>query len=357
MRGTTIPQNDLFSYVNLEDRIPASHPLREIKRMADEALRTLSPEFDKLYARSGRPSIPPESLIKAILLQILFGVRSEIQLMEQMNYNLLFRWFVDLGVDAPVWTPETFSMNRERLFTTEIASEFFSCIVAQARKKGLVSKEHFSVDGTLLRAWASHKSFRAKGKRDIDKDDPDNFHGEQRSNTTHESTTDPDARLYKKSSGSASELCYMGHVLMENRNGLAVDGEVTTADGHAERKAALDMLSRRSNPRQRVTCGADKGYDVNEFHADCRKEKVTPHVAQRNDRRTTILDGRTTRHIGYEISGRKRKRIEEIFGWIKSSGGVRQVKVRGKDRVHSVFLFALSVYNMVRLRNLTMNTT
>jgi transposase len=357
MRGTTIPQGVLFSYVQLEDRIPATHPLREIKRMADAALQEMSPELDKLYSRTGRPSIPPESLIKAVLLQILFGIRSEIQLMEQMEYNLLYRWFVDLGVDDPTWTPEVFSMNRDRLFSTKIAAAFFSSIVEQARKRHLVSSEHFSVDGTLLKAWASQKSFQPKEERKRKEGDPQDFHGEKRSNETHVSTTDPDARLLRKSAGSASELCYMGHVLMENRHGLAVDGEVTTANPRHERDAAIEMLGRRRNKKQRVTVGGDKGYDVNEFHEQCRDAKVTPHIAQRDDGRATVLDGRTTRHEGYAISGQKRKRIEEIFGWVKTSACIRQVKVRGVERVKSLFLFALSVFNMVRMKNIVMNTT
>jgi len=357
MRGHIKPQDVLFSYVNLEDRIPARHPLREIKKMADQALKELSPTFDRLYSTTGRPSIPPESSIKAILLQILYGIRSEIQLMEQMDFNLLYRWFVDLGVDERVWTPEVFSMNRDRLFNSKVAAEFFEKIVEEARKRDLVSQDHFSVDGTLLKAWASKKSFRPKGEEPDDTKDPEDFHGEHRSNETHESRTDPEARLFKKSPGTAAELCFMGHALMENRNGLVVDGEVTLANPRNERDSAITMMTRRKHPTRRATLGGDKGYDVNEFHDRCRNIKVTPHIAQRDDGRASVLDGRTTRHPGYDVSMKKRKRIEEIFGWIKSAAGIRQMKVRGVCKIEPVFLFALSVYNMVRIRNIAMDTT
>jgi transposase len=353
MRGTIIPQEVLFSYVNLEERIATDHPLRKIKKIADDALKTLSPEFDLLYAKAGRPSIPPEMLIKAILLQVLYGIRSEIQLIQQMDYNLLYRWFVGLGIDDRVWTPEVFSSNRDRLLNNVVAMKFFQSIVSTARKKKLVSAEHFSVDGTLLKAWASQRSFQAKEQKKRRKKKPEDFHGESRGNATHESVTDPESRLYRKSSGSGAELCYMGHTLMENRNGLAVDAEVTEANPIQERNSAIRMLGRRRNPGVRVTAGADKGYDVNEFHRECRAVNATPHVAQRADGRATVLDGRTTRHAEYAISGVLRKRIETIFGWLKSAGTIRQVKVRGKARVEAVFLFALSIYNLLRIANLT----
>jgi transposase len=352
MRGHQTPQEVLFSYVNLEERIPDDHPLRAIKALADQSLKMLSPQFDQLYAKAGRPSIPPEMLIKAILLQILYGIRSEIQLMQQVDFNLLYRWFVGLGVDDRAWTPEVFSANRDRLFSKQMAAEFFRTVVVQARKKGLVSAEHFSVDGTLLKAWASQKSFQVKGKKRRRRKDPGDFRGESRTNDTHESVTDPEARLYRKSPGSASELCFMAHTLMENRHGLAVDGEVTRANPKEERDSAIRMLGRRRNPRARVTAGADKGYDVNDFHEQCRSIEVTPHVAKRDDGRDNVLDGRTTRHVGYAISGVKRKCIEMIHGWVKSTACVRQVKVRGQARVEAVYLFCLSMFDMVRISNL-----
>ena len=357
MRGKQKIQETLFSYVRLEDRIPANHPLREIKKIADSCLRTMSEDFDTLYSKTGRPSIPPESLIKAIVLQILFGIRSEIQLMEQMQYNMLYRWFVDFGLDDCVWTPEVFSTNRDRLFNSEIAHTFFQSILEEANKYNLISQEHFSVDGTLLKAWASQKSFRPKDESNESKTDTEDFRGEKRSNETHESTTDPEARLYKKSKGSASELCFMGHALMENRNGLAVDGEVTVAESRKERESAIEMLKRNKSPKKHVTLGADKGYDVNEFHEQCRENNVTPHVAIRDDNRENVLDGRTTRHIGYKISLTKRKLIEQIFGWIKSAANIRQVKFIGVNKINPFFLLGLSVYNLVRIRNIIVNTT
>lgn len=363
MRGKQKTQQTLFSYVHIEDRIPANHPLREIKKIADTCLRAMSEIFDELYSQTGRPSIPPESLIKAILLQILYGIRSEIQLMEQMQYNMLYRWFVDLGLDDRVWTPEVFSTNRDRLFNTEIAHLFFQTIIDEAKTLDLVSQDHFSVDGTLLKAWASQQSFRPKDEPREPTRDVEDFRGEKRSNETHGSTTDPEARLYKKSKGSASELCFMGHALMENRNGLAVDGEVTVAESRKERETAIEMLKRHKSAMKsgrsfgHVTLGADKGYDVNEFHEQCRENNVTPHVAIREDNRENVLDGRTTRHVGYKISQTKRKLIEQIFGWIKSAANIRQVKFIGINKINPFFLFGLSVYNLVRIRNIIVNTT
>ena len=357
MRGKQNIQEALFSYVHIEDRIPANHPLREIKKIADNCLRTMSEVFDTLYSQTGRPSIPPESLIKAILLQILYGIRSEIQLMEQMQYNMLYRWFVDLGLDDRVWTPEVFCMNRDRLFNSEIAHLFFETVVEEAKKHQLISHDHFTVDGTLLKAWASQKSFRPKDGSDKGKQDPEDFHGEKRSNETHASITDPEARLYKKSKGSASELCFMGHAMMENRNGLVVDGEVTVAESSKERETAIEMLKRNKSPKKRVTLGADKGYDVNDFHGQCRENNVTPHVAIREDNRKNALDGRTTRHVGYWISQTKRKLVEQIFGWIKSAANIRQVKFIGIERINPFFLLGLSVYNLVRIQKIIVNTT
>jgi transposase len=359
MRGYQNPQPSFFSYVDIEDRIPADHPLREIKKITDKALKQLHRTFNKLYSSTGRPSIPPEHLIKASLIQILFGIRSEIQLMQQTNYNLLFRWFIGLGLDDEVWTPESFSTNRDRLFNTDTTKEFFHAVLKDAEERKLTSKEHFSVDGTLLKAWASQKSFRPKDEESNSDTSGQDFRGEKRSNETHESKTDPDARLYKKSEGSAAELCYMGHVMMENRNGLAVECEVTVAETKQERECGLEMAKRHKEKtkQRRITLGGDKGYDVNDFIDKCRAEEITPHVAQRNDNRDSSLDARTTRHVGYDISINKRKMIEKIFGWIKSAGCVRQVKVRGIPRVDGLFRLVLSIYNIVRIQNLDFGAT
>lgn len=353
MRGSQNIQPALFSYVDIEDRIPEKHPLREIKKIVDKALKELNKTFTALYSSIGRPSIPPEYLIKGSLLQILYGIRSEIQLMDQMNYNLLYRWFVGLGLDAKVWTPEVFTVNRDRLFNTDVTKEFFKTILSEADQRGFVSGDHFSVDGTLLKAWASQKSFRPKDEDSNEAGSGEDFRGEKRSNETHASKTEPDARLYKKSSGSASELCFMAHVLMENRNGLAVDSEVTFAETKQERDAALTMVKRNKQRGKRVTLGGDKGYDVNDFHEACRENKITPHISKRDDGRENVLDGRTTRHAGYQISIQKRKLIEQIFGWVKSTGCVRQVKIRGIPRVGALFDLVLSMYNIVRMQNLT----
>lgn len=352
MRGLQNIQPVLFSCIDIEDRIPAEHPLRGMKKIADQALKELNNTFDLLYSWTGRHSIPPEYLIKASLLQILFGIRSEIQLMEQMDYNLLYRWFVGLGIDEKIWTPEVFTMNRDRLFNKDVTKEFFNAILSEAEERGLTSDDHFSVDGTLLKAWASQKSFRPKNEDPSTPGNGEDFRGEKRSNATHESKTDPDARLYKKSEGSASELCFMGHVLMENRNGLVIDSEVTVAETKQEREAALEMMKKNKRPGKRVTLGGDKGYDVNDFHTECRENKITPHIAQRDDGRDTVLDGRTTRHPGYGVSIQKRKLIEQIFGWVKSAACIRQVKIRGIPRVGALFDLALSMYNIVRMQNL-----
>lgn len=353
MRGNEKTQDSLFSYISLEDRIPAEHPLRKIRIIVDEALKDLDSVFDQVYAKTGRRSIPPEMLFRALLLQYLHGIRSEIQLMQQIDYNLLFRWFVGLGIDDPVWTPESFCMNRERLFTSDVTGPFFSAVVKQARKRRLLSKEHFSVDGTLLKAWASQKSFQPKEKiEQRDKKPPDDFHGERRSNETHASKTDPEARLFRKSKGAESQLCYMGHVLMENRNGFAVDREVTTAGTSKEWQAALTMVARVPVPSRRITLGADKGYDVNDVITGCKELNVTPHFAKRNDRRKSKLDGRTTRHRGYVTSGIVRKRIEQIFGWTKSAACIRQVKMRGIQRIQGLFDLVLASYNLTRMLRL-----
>jgi transposase len=345
----------MFSYVSLEERIPAEHPLRPMRALVDQALTRLSRRFSGLYAATGRPSIPPERLLRALLLQVLYSIRSERMLMEQLDYNLLFRWFVGLGMDDPVWVPTVFTKNRDRLLEGDVAEAFFAAVLAEGRDHGLLSSEHFSVDGTLIEAWASQKSFQRKdGKGNGGDDDPGNptvnFRGERRSNETHASTTDPEARLTRKK-GQTSQLAYMGHLLTENRNGLIVSALLTEADGYAERLAATEMLEEVAGKR-RITLGADKGFDTEDFVAECRKRNVTPHVAQNTTNRASRVDGRTTRHEGYEISQRKRKRIEECFGWMKTVGLMRKTRHKGTDRVGWMFVFTAAIYNLVRLRNL-----
>ena len=345
----------MFSYVSLEERIPRDHPLRLMRAMVDEALKKLSRQFSNLYADSGRPSIPPERLLRALLLQVLYSIRSERLLMEQLEYNLLFRWFVGLGIDDPVWVATVFTKNRDRLLQGEVAQQFFEAVLAQGREHGLLSSEHFSVDGTLIEAWASQKSFRRKDRPDDGSDDDAgnptvNFRGERRSNATHESTTDPDARLARKK-GQTSHLAYLGHLLTENRNGLIVSAMLTQADGYAERAAALAMVEEVPGER-RITLGGDRGFDTEEFVAACRTRNVTPHVAQSTTNRASRIDARTLRHAGYEISQRKRKRIEECFGWMKTIGLMRKTRHKGTERVGWMFIFTAAVYNLVRFRNL-----
>lgn len=359
MRGEENNQAPLFSYISQEDRVPADHPLRSIRAMADEVLQRMSKNFSALYSELGRPSIPPEQLLRALLLQILYSIRSERLLMEQLDYNLLFRWFVGLTMDDQIWVPTVFTKNRDRLLEGDIAGLFFKGVLAVAREKKLLSDEHFTVDGTLIEAWAGHKSFQKKGMRSTDSptDDPGNptvnFHGEKRSNDTHESTTDPDARLYRKGPSKEAKLSYMGHVLMENRHGLVYDGCLTLATGTAEREAGKALVKRIPHRRNhRVTVGADKNYDTRKFVRTMRRLKVTPHVAQNITNRSSAVDGRTTRHPGYKISQRKRKLIEEIFGWVKTIGLMRKTRHRGRERVGWMFRFALALYNMVRLHNL-----
>ena len=354
MRGADEQPGSMFSYVSLEARVPADHPLRAIRRMTDRALERLSPRFGTLYINFGRPSIPPEKLLRALLLQALYTIRSERQLMEQIDYNLLFRWFVGLGMDDAVWAPTTFTKNRDRLLAGDIAAAFFDAVLIHADSARLMSDEHFTVDGTLLEAWASHKSFRPRG----DEPPPDdggnptvNFHGQRRRNATHRSTTDPDARLYKKAQGREAHLGYLGHVLMEHRSGLIVRATVTPADGHGERDAALVMLE--SIPGQhRITVAADKGYDTRDFVAEVRAMQVTPHIAQHTTRRRSAIDARTTRHPGYAISQQKRKLVEQGFGWMKTIGGLRKLRHRGGALVTWVFTFTAAAYNIVRLRRL-----
>jgi transposase len=353
----------LFSYVDLEARVRRDHPLRPIREIANAALAELSEDFAALYPpRLGRPSIPPERLLRAMLLQAFYGIRSERQLMERMEFDLLFRWFVGLGVDDAAWDHSSFTKNRDRMLDGEIVAKFLRAILAQPRVKRLISSDHFSVDGTLIEAWASLKSFRRKDGRDNDPEGPGRnaergFHKEKRSNETHQSTTDPDARLYKKGDGQPAKLCYIGHTLMENRHGLVVDGTLTLATGTAEREAALAMLD-RCKGRRRITLGADKAYDVRQFIENLRARRVTPHVAidghlsPKGVPRSTAVDGRTKRHPGYEISQRCRKRIEEVFGWIKASAGLAKVKLRGRLKVQAAFTLGLAAYNLVRLPKL-----
>ncbi len=357
MRGHHDQQDAMFSYVSLDSRIPEDHPLRPLRRMVDEALKGMSPLFDELYSNVGRPSIPPERLLRALLLQVLFTIRSERQLMEQLDYNLLYRWFVGLRMDDPVWAPTVFSKNRERLLSGDIAAAFFEEILAQAKQANLLSEDHFTVDGTLIEAWAGQKSFRPIDGEDHDPpDDPGNpsvdFHGEKRRNDTHRSTTDPDSRLYRKGKGKEAKLSYQGHIVTENRNGLVVGGRLTQATGRAEREAAVSMVEDLEGDHV-ITLGGDKGYDTREFVERIRERGVTPHVSQNKKGRRSAIDGRTTRHPGYAISQRKRKRVEEVFGWLKTVGGLRKTRHRGRELVGWMFTFALGAYNLVRLRNLT----
>jgi len=386
VRGADEKSGSLFSYVDVEARIPVRHPLRTIRQVVNEALSSLDAEFGALYTDFGRPSIPPERLIRASLIQILFSIRSERQLMEQMQYNLLFRWFVGLGIDDPVWVPTVFTKNRDRLLTTEMSRKVMAAILAHREVAPLLSDDHFSVDGTLVKAWASMKSFQPRAGDTPPDDDPGSppdpdataedhteptepetdamprpsrqnrnaevdFRGEKRSNVTHASTTDPDARLYKKSPGTGAMLCFIGHALMENRSGLIVQGDLTQADGHAERRAALDMIHRHSpGSTRKLTLGADKGFDAAGFVAGLRQACVTPHVAQKS--RHSAIDARTTRHEGYALSIKHRKRIEEAFGWAKTVGGMAQTVYRGVERVRSRFILTMAANNLARLPRL-----
>jgi transposase len=358
MRGDDQHPDGMFSYRRPEERVPVDHPLRPIREMVGVVLRELSPEFARLYPKTGRPSIPPEKLLRALLLQMLYSIRSERQLIEQLDYNLLFRWFVGLSMDDPVWDPTVFTKNRERLLRGDIARAFFERVVAQAQARALLSAEHFTVDGTLIEAWAGLKSFTPKGAPAGPPDDPGNptvnFHGERRRNATHASTTDPEARLMRKGNQREAKLSYQGHVLMENRHGLVVDTCLTQASGFAERDAALAMAT---NLPPGATVGADKGYDTAGFVAGLRTLGVIPHVAQHTTHRRSAIDGRTTRHGGYAVSQRKRKLVEEIFGWAKTIALLRKTRHRGVRRVGWMFTFALAVYNLVRIRNLTWQPT
>jgi transposase len=354
MRGSDTQQSAMFSYLSPEQRVPADHPLRMVREITDRLLDELSGLFDRMYSTMGRPSIAPEKLLRALLLQVLYTVRSERMLIEQLNYNLLFRWFVGLNMDDGVWDATVFTKNRDRLLKADVARKFFDLVVGEARALDLMSDEHFTVDGTLLEACAGLKSFKNKDcGEDGLVDDPGNptvnFHGERRSNATHQSTTDPEALLARKGAGKEAKLSYTGNVLMDNRNGLAVDVETMQADGTAERDAAVVMIESIPGDDQ-VTIGADKGYDTKGFVADARALNATPHVAQKKH---SAVDGRTTRHEGYRISQQKRKRVEEIFGWMKTTGGLRKLRHRGLESVGWMFTFTAAVYNLVRIRNLS----
>lgn len=357
MRGPDISQDSLFSYGSLEQRIPASHPLRPVRLTVDAVLRELGPRFDELYSPKGRPSVPPEKLLRALLVMVLYSIRSERRLMEELEYNLLYRWFVSLGQHESVWDATTFTKNRERFIDGEVARLFFDAVLRTAQQRSLVSSEHFSVDGTLIEAWASQKSFRRKNDSDTPpNDDPGNptvnFRGQKRSNATHESKTDPDARLARKAYGQEARLAYCGSVLIENRNGLVVDAELLQANGTAERDAAL-LMAERIPGDGRVTMAGDKGYDTKDFVAELRHMNVTPHVAQNaSGNRRSAIDTRTTRHAGYAISQRRRKVVEEFFGWLKTVAGQRKTKYRGLWRVGWAFTLAAAAYNLVRMRTL-----
>jgi len=361
MRGSDGRSGSLFSYVDLERRVPKDHPLRPIRAIVNEALSELSGDFAALYAPLGRPSIPPEKLLRALLLQAFYTIRSERQLMERLEFDLLLRWFVGLGIDDPAWDHSVFSKNRDRLLEGEIATKFLIAILAQPKVKRLLSSDHFSVDGTLIEAWASMKSFKPKtdgnnepppgGGRNMETD----FKGEKRSNETHASTSDPDAMLYRKGSGMEAKLCFIGHALMENRNGLFVDTRLTRVSGHAERLAGLDMIEPHADRPHAITLGGDKNFDTKDFVMELREINVTPHVAQ-NTSRASAIDGRTTRHSGYAVSQRIRKRIEEGFGWMKTVAGLRKTKYRGLEKVRWAFTLGAAAYNLVRLPKLMVAT-
>jgi len=350
MRGDDQQQFSVFSYVAPEDRVPADHPLRPIRRSVDKVLTAMSRQFDKLYAETGRPSIAPERRLRALLLQVFYSIRSERMLMEQLDYNLLFRWFVGMEMDEPVWNHAVLSKNRERLLNQDVARSFFDRVLQQAQE--YLSDEHFTVDGTLIEAWASQKSFQ---KKDGDSGDSTNFHGQKRTNDTHASRTDPDARLYRKGHGQEAKLSYLGHVLMENRHGLIVDAMVTHADGTAERDAAMLMVYNRWKKHRPIrSLGADKAYDTRDLVQVLREMQVRPHVTQNLNRPGgSAIDRRTTRHASYQISQRKRPLIERAFGWMKSVGGIRQVKLRGLLNVDWLFLMTAAAFNLWRIPNLS----
>jgi transposase len=358
MRGQDKKQSSMLMLMSPEARVPLEHPLRAIKTLADAALAKLSPVFDAMYAEGGRPSIPPERLLKSMLLMAFYSVRSERQFCEQLDYNLLFRWFLDMDMLEGSFVPTVFSHNRDRLIAHDVAGEFLRAVVEQARKARLMSADHFTVDGTLIESWASLKSLKKKGDDDkTPPDDPGNptvdFHGEKRSNETHESTTDPDARLARKGKGKEAKLSYSAHALIENRNGLVLDVQVDVADGYAERRMALEMLDNNLPGQRRITVGADKGYDTRDFIADCRARNVTPHVAQNiTKQRGSNIDARTTSQPGYAVSQRIRKRVEEVFGWFKTVGNFRKTRFVGFGANQVAAHMLAAAYNLVRLPKL-----
>ncbi len=352
MRGDEKQQGGMFSYVTMEERVPPDHPLRAIRRLVDQILARMSKRFDKMYADNGRPSIPPERLLRALLLPTFYSIRSERMLMEQLDYNLLFRWFVGLEMDEPVWNHAVFSKNRERLLNETVAREFFAEVLEQAKPH--LSQEHFAVDGTMIEAWASQKSFQRKDGGDSNSQGGASFHGDKRTNVTHASKTDPDARLYKKSRGSEARLSYLGHVMVENRHGFIVEAMLTQADGTAEADAAILMADamRKNRRGQRFTLGADKAYDNRDLVTTLQAMNITPHVAQNNKNRRSAIDGRTTRHRGYAMSQSRRPIIERAFGWLKTVAGMRKVKLRGLEKVSWLFQYAVAAYNLWRIPRL-----
>jgi transposase len=356
MRGDDPRHDSMFSYVTPEARVRADHPLRPIRKMTDAVLQRLSRRFDRMYSTIGRPSIPPERLLRALLLQLLYSIRSERLLMEELDYSVLYRWFVGLSLDDPIWDATTFTKNRDRLLDGDVADAFFAEVLAAIKAEGLLSDEHFTVDGTLLEAWASHKSFKPKGRTPSPPDDPKNptvnFHGQTRRNDTHRSTTDPEARLYKKAMGREAKLGYLGHLLTENRHGFIVDTAVTEASGTAERDAAIAMLGELPLTTRRLTVAGDKNFDVAAWVAAVRRMGITPHIARHTTRRRSAIDGRTTRHPGYAVSQRKRKLIEQAFGWLKTVALFRKLRHRGGRLVDWLLSFGAAAYNLVRWRNL-----
>ncbi len=354
MRGEDAGQVAVFSYVSPEQRVPKEHPLRPLLKIVNDVLGRMSPLFEKLYSHTGRPSIPPEKLLRALLLQVLYTIRSERMLMEQLDYNLLFRWFVGLNMDDLVWDATVFTKDRDRVLGGEVAKVFFQEVLAEARRRSLLSDEHFTVDGTLIEAWASHKSFKPKDQSDSDEGGSNpsvDFRRQRRTNDTHASRTDPEARLYKKSKGAESRLCYMGHLMIDNRHGLATNACVTIASGTAEREAAVQMAGEIPG-RGRVTLAADKGYDTRDCIRKLRDRNITPHVAQNDTNRRSAIDRRTTRHPGYTVSQKKRKLVEQMFGWAKTVGLMRKTRHRGTQRVDWMFIFTAAAFNLVRMRNL-----
>src|SRR5579862_171624 len=359
MRGLDERSGALFSYVDLDARIPKKHPLRAIRTIVNQALAGISGEFEGMYSRLGRPSIAPEKLLRASLLQAFYSIRLERQLMERLEFDLLFRWFVGLGVDDEIWDHSVFSKNRDRLLEADIAAKFLAAVLTQSEVRRLLSSDHFSVDGTLVEAWASLKSFKPRDGKGGGEEPPVaggrneevDFRGEKRSNETHISTSDPDAMLYRKGPGMEAKLCFIGHALMENRNGLFVETRLTKVSGHAERLAALEMIEPYAERPKAITLGGDKGFDAADFVMELREINVIPHVAQ-NTSRTSAIDRRTTRHAGYEVSQRIRKRIEEGFGWMKAIGGMRKTRYRGREKIAWAFTFAAAAYNLIRLPKL-----